>query len=85
VRQLLERDLASLEVERSVHDEYNVRVDDANRRMAWGASSVNTWYKNASGRITQNWPFSLLEFWQWTRRPDPADFVLRARRKEATR
>jgi 4-hydroxyacetophenone monooxygenase len=85
VRLLLERDLASLEVERSVHDEYNVRVDDANRRMAWGASSVNTWYKNASGRITQNWPFSLLEFWQWTRRPDPADFVLRARRKEATR
>jgi cation diffusion facilitator CzcD-associated flavoprotein CzcO len=60
-------------------------IDDANRRMAWGASSVNTWYKNASGRITQNWPFSLLEFWQWTRRPDPADFVLRERRKEATR
>jgi 4-hydroxyacetophenone monooxygenase len=77
VRMLLERDLASLEVARPVHDEYNARVDDANRRMAWGASSVNTWYKNASGRITQNWPFSLLEFWQWTRHPDPADFVLR--------
>jgi 4-hydroxyacetophenone monooxygenase len=85
VHLLLERGLASLEVEPAVHDEYNVRVDDANRRMAWGASSVNTWYKNASGRITQNWPFSLLEFWQWTRRPDPADFVLRERRKEATR
>ena len=67
----------SLEVKRAVHDEYNVRVDEANRRMAWGAASVNTWYKNASGRITQNWPFSLLEFWQWTRKPDPADYVLR--------
>jgi 4-hydroxyacetophenone monooxygenase len=77
VHLLLERGLASLEVDRSVHDEYNVRVDDANRKMAWGASGVNTWYKNASGRITQNWPFSLLEFWQWTRRPEPADFVLR--------
>jgi 4-hydroxyacetophenone monooxygenase len=67
----------SLEVKHAVHDEYNVRVDEANRRMAWGAASVNTWYKNASGRITQNWPFSLLEFWQWTRTPDPADYVLR--------
>jgi 4-hydroxyacetophenone monooxygenase len=67
----------SLDVKRAVHDEYNERVDEANRRMAWGAASVNTWYKNASGRITQNWPFSLLEFWQWTRKPDPADYVLR--------
>jgi 4-hydroxyacetophenone monooxygenase len=77
VHLLLERGLAALEVEPSVHDQYNVRVDEANRRMAWGASSVNTWYKNASGRITQNWPFSLLEFWQRTRQPDPEDFVLR--------
>jgi len=52
----------SLEVKRAVHDEYNVRVDEANRRMAWGAASVNTWYKNASGRITHSYPHS----WPWT-------------------
>jgi 4-hydroxyacetophenone monooxygenase len=44
--------------------------------MAWGRSDVNTWYKNARGRITQNWPFTLLEYWQRTRQPDPEDFVL---------
>jgi 4-hydroxyacetophenone monooxygenase len=42
--------------------------------MAWGQSGVNTWYKNASGRITQNWPFTLLEFWRQTREPDPEEF-----------
>ncbi len=77
VRMLLERGAASMDVRPEVHDEYNRRVDAANRKMAWGAASVNTWYKNASGRITQNWPFSLLEFWQWTRRPEPDDYVLR--------
>ncbi len=77
VRMLLERGAASMDVRPEVHDEYNGRVDAANRKMAWGAASVNTWYKNASGRITQNWPFSLLEFWQWTRHPEPDDFVLR--------
>ncbi len=40
------------------------------RTCAWrGASStVNSWYKNASGRVAQNWPFPLLEFWKRTRR-----------------
>jgi 4-hydroxyacetophenone monooxygenase len=77
VRMLLEGGHRSMDVKPEVHDVYNERVDAANRRMAWGHSKVNTWYKNASGRITQNWPFSLLEFWQWTRTPEPADYELR--------
>jgi 4-hydroxyacetophenone monooxygenase len=44
--------------------------------MAWGASDVNTWYKNARGRITQNWPFTLLEYWRRTLCPDPDDYDL---------
>lgn len=76
VRMLLERNLGSMMVRAEVHDEYNRRVDEANAGMAWGAASVNTWYKNAAGRVTQNWPFSLLEFWQRTRHPDPDDYVL---------
>ena len=44
--------------------------------MAWGVSGVNSWYKHADGRVTQNWPFSLLEFWQQTRHPDLDDFEL---------
>jgi Predicted flavoprotein involved in K+ transport len=76
VRMLLERGLGSMMVRADVHDEYNRSVDEANAGMAWGAASVNTWYKNATGRVTQNWPFSLLEFWQRTRHPDPDDYVL---------
>ncbi|HET6771755.1 MAG TPA: NAD(P)/FAD-dependent oxidoreductase [Acidimicrobiales bacterium] len=66
----------AIDVRRDVHDRFNVEVDAENRRMAWGASDVNTWYKNASGRITQNWPFTLLEYWRRTLRPDPADYEL---------
>jgi 4-hydroxyacetophenone monooxygenase len=67
----------SMECRAEVHDGYNVRVDEANREMAWGHSTVNTWYKNASGRITQNWPWTLLEYWEQTREPNPNDYVLR--------
>ncbi|MEJ7583598.1 MAG: hypothetical protein WKF43_05790 [Acidimicrobiales bacterium] len=77
IRMLLESDRRSMDCKPEVHDAYNERIDRANRQMAWGASSVNSWYKNASGRVAQNWPFSLLEYWQQTRRPDPDDYILR--------
>ena len=65
------RDGRALEVKADVHDEFNVLVDEQNRNMAWGWSDVNSWYKNKQGRITQNWPFTLLEYWERTREPDP--------------
>lgn len=66
----------ALDVKRDVHDRYNEWIDAGNAGMSWGQSSVNSWYKNASGRVTQNWPFSLLEFWQQTREPNADDFEL---------
>lgn len=76
---LLRERARALDVRRDVHDEFNVQVDAENRKMAWGVSDVNSWYKNASGRVTQNWPFTLLEYWQRTRRPDPEDYELLGR------
>jgi 4-hydroxyacetophenone monooxygenase len=73
---LLRTGKRALEVRKDVHDEFNERVDAENRRMAWGASDVNSWYKNELGRVSQNWPFTLLEYWQRTLRPDPADYEL---------
>jgi 4-hydroxyacetophenone monooxygenase len=67
----------AMEVRREPHDRYNERVDAQNARMAWGAPGVRSWYKNASGRVSQNWPFPLVEFWRGTQAPDPADFDLR--------
>jgi len=77
VRMLLERDAKSLDCKQDVHDEYNAKIDADNRMMAWGASSVNAWYKNEKGRVTQNWPYSLLEYWQMTNTPNPDDYVIR--------
>lgn len=74
IRLLLETGHAALDTRRDVHDEYNVRIDEGNLNMAWGAADVPSWYKNAKGRVTQNWPFSLVEFWKQTLSPDPDDY-----------
>src|SRR5581483_1488075 len=63
-----------LSVRKDVHDEFNEAVDAENKRMAWGWSDVNSWYKNEKGRVAQNWPFTLLEYWRRTLEPDPDDF-----------
>jgi 4-hydroxyacetophenone monooxygenase len=64
----------TMEVRKDVHDAFNERVDAQNARMAWGWSDVNSWYKNEHGHVAQNWPFTLLEYWQQTLRPDPDDY-----------
>ena len=76
VKMLLERDLGSLEPRPDVHDAYNAKIDAANKLRTWGYSTVSSWYKNEYGRTAQNWPFSVLEFWEQTREPDPKDYVL---------
>ncbi len=74
IRLLLESERRALDCKRAVHDAYNRWIDQGNLRTAWGAPGVTSWYKNQSGRVTQNWPFSVHEFWQQTRRADPADY-----------
>jgi 4-hydroxyacetophenone monooxygenase len=76
IEMLLRMQKRALDVRKDVHDEFNERVDAQNALMAWGCSDVNSWYKNEHGHIAQNWPFTLLEYWQQTLAPEPSDFEL---------
>ncbi|WP_374388167.1 FAD-dependent oxidoreductase [Sandaracinobacter sp.] len=60
-------------VRADVHDAFNAKVDAENAKMAWGQQGFTSWYKNASGRVSQNWPFALVDYWQATRAPDRKD------------
>jgi len=66
----------TLDVREDVHDVFNTRVDAGNARMAWGQPGVSSWYKNATGRVSQNWPFALVDYWAATLKPDPSDYEL---------
>jgi 4-hydroxyacetophenone monooxygenase len=67
---------AALDVRTDVFTEFNERVDEGNAGMAWGCADVSSWYKNEHGHVAQNWPFTLLEYWQRTVAPDLADYEL---------
>ena len=76
LQMLAETGAKTMEAKKDVHDAFNVKVDEANRWMAWGAPQVTSWYKNAKGRVSQNWPFPLVDYWTATLKPNPDDFVL---------
>jgi 4-hydroxyacetophenone monooxygenase len=76
LRLLLESNYRTMDVRCDVFDEYNERIDAANRSMVYGASSVNSWYKNAKGRVTQNWPLKSVEYWKGTRKVNEKDYRL---------
>jgi 4-hydroxyacetophenone monooxygenase len=75
---LLLRDGGSMECRAEVHDEYNERLQAEHARMVWSHPSIrNSWYRNESGKITVLSPWRLVDYWSWTRTPEPADFDLR--------
>ncbi len=67
----------AIECRQDVHDTFNAEVDAGNKLMAWGVEQVTSWYKNARGRVSQNWPFPLVDYWTRTRTPAPGDFIFR--------
>jgi 4-hydroxyacetophenone monooxygenase len=74
LRTVLAEGHRALDVKAEVHDRYNVEVDAENCRMVWGVADVNSWYRNAKGRVAQNWPFPLLEYWKRTKAADPDEY-----------
>jgi len=66
--------LNRLEIREDICADYNRDIDARNRLRAWGSPHVDSWYKNASGRVSQNWPGTHWEWWQQTRQPDPGEF-----------
>ena len=74
IKLLIEDGARSIEPRADITAAFNEKVDAENAKMAWAAPDVNSWYKNAKGRVAQNWPFALIDYWNATRAPDKADF-----------
>ena len=73
--QMLQNNVHTMEVREAPFEAFNEMVDAQNRLRAWGVEGVSSWYKNKFGRVSQNWPGTLLEYWKLTRSPKMADFI----------
>ena len=60
-----------------VHDAYAERFDARHATMVWSHPGMNSWYKNAHGRVLTTSPWRLVDYWRWTRAPALEDYELR--------
>jgi 4-hydroxyacetophenone monooxygenase len=77
LKSLLARGRRAMELHPEVLESYQAGIDRANALMAWGADGVSNWYKSASGRVSQNWPLTTLEYWNLTRCADLGHYSFR--------
>jgi 4-hydroxyacetophenone monooxygenase len=76
LRRMFHDGVGSLEVRANVHDEYNARIDAAHERMVWTHPGMDTYYRNARGRVVVNNPFRMQEFWHLTASADVNDYFV---------
>ena len=79
IRQMAADDIGSVDVLPDVHAAYNERVDAAHEDMVWTHEGMSTYYRNDRGRIVVNSPYRNVDFFEWTRHADLAEYVTEPR------
>ena len=74
VKALIENQKRALECREDVHDAFNARLDARLAQLVWSHPGMNSWYKNAKGRVTTTSPWRLVDYWRWTREPELRDY-----------
>ncbi|PWR21926.1 flavin-containing monooxygenase [Zavarzinia compransoris] len=73
LREVERRNAAALDVTPNAMSDYNARLQQDFDGTVWTAD-CSSWYRNAAGRITNNWPGFTVGYWWLMREPDFNDF-----------
>jgi 4-hydroxyacetophenone monooxygenase len=79
LKQMLNQGIGAVECRQDVHDAYNERIDQAHANMVWTHPGVETYYRNARGRVVVNAPYRNATFYGMTRAADLGDFIVESR------
>jgi 4-hydroxyacetophenone monooxygenase len=75
LREMAARNCRTIEVRPDVSDRYNQAVDALHSGLVWTHPGVQSWYKNAQGRVFAISPWRLVEYWRMTSTLDTADYI----------
>jgi hypothetical protein len=66
-----------IEPSRAAQDRYNREIQAALAKTTWADPVCSSWYKNAAGRITQNWSSHTRDYAAATKVVNFEDYVVR--------
>jgi 4-hydroxyacetophenone monooxygenase len=79
LRQMLSQGIGAVECRQDIHDAYNDRVDEAHANMVWTHPGMETYYRNARGRVVVNSPYRNATFYAMTCAADLGEFIVEPR------
>jgi len=74
LRELIEREAASMDVREEPFEQYNRLVDAEHAQLVWTHPGVKNWYRNKDGRVVTNSPWRLCHYRNLTANFDPAEY-----------
>ncbi|PJG57230.1 NAD(P)/FAD-dependent oxidoreductase [Bradyrhizobium forestalis] len=73
---MIERDIAAIDVRQDVLDDYVRKVDAEHEAMIWTHPGMTTYYRNSSGRVFSAMPWRFVDYWRMTHDPDLGQYKL---------
>jgi 4-hydroxyacetophenone monooxygenase len=68
--EMIEHDVAAIDVRQEVLDDYVRKVDAEHEAMIWTHPGMSTYYRNRSGRVFSAMPWRFVDYWRMTHDPD---------------
>lgn len=75
VAKMIRSDIGAVECRAESHDRWVNEVDAAHSNMVWSHPGMTTYYRNKRGRVVNNSPYRVVDYWLMTHDADLADFV----------
>lgn len=75
IQALIEIEPKYMDIKKATMIQFNMQLQHEVKQTVWD-SNCGSWYKNASGKITNNWPHTTVNYWWRTRNPDLNEFHL---------
>jgi 4-hydroxyacetophenone monooxygenase len=75
--------ITSIDVDRSVMDEYNQQIDAEHDQLIWTHPGMTNWYRNTFGRVTAVLPWRLVDYWSMSHDPDLSAYHITKRGQHA--
>ena len=68
--EMIERDIAAIDVRQDAHDTYIREVDAEHEQLIWTHPGMSTYYRNKQGRVFSAMPWRFVDYWRMTHDPD---------------
>ncbi|MBR0935577.1 NAD(P)/FAD-dependent oxidoreductase [Bradyrhizobium jicamae] len=68
--EMIEHDIAAIDVHPDAHDQYIRDVDAEHEQLIWTHPGMTTYYRNGSGRVFSAMPWRFVDYWKMTHDPD---------------